>query len=348
MDLMTVEDKPYNPLGVLNSFSLNGSSEQMKKQMLDDVFVLGRVALLGQATVLYAEPNTGKTLLTVWMLIEQIKKGDLKSSDVYYINADDNYRGLVQKLAYAEKYDFHMLAPSHKGMTVGTVAGLMHDLAKHDQASGKVFILDTLKKFADIMDKASQREFNLTMREFTSKGGTVIMLAHTNKNRSGDGELVHAGTSDMKDDSDCVYIIESISEVHGRRTIKFMNDKARGDVAKECSFSYSTTEGNSYDDVLNSIKEESKDSLESIMAVEKVKELEIKFNDELIFIVEQLRVKPQTASSLESMRKESEQLFGRPRLNDCLKAFNGTRWISKPSPTHSTAIEFHLKMTPIP
>ena len=68
---------------------INGSLAEMKAQMLRDVFVLDGIALLGQLTTIYAKPNAGKTLTTIFMLTESIKAGRIKGEDVYYINADD-------------------------------------------------------------------------------------------------------------------------------------------------------------------------------------------------------------------------------------------------------------------
>ena len=53
----------------LNQFALNGSSAEMEQKMLEDKHILGKVALLGQATAFYAKPNAGKTLLTIWLTI---------------------------------------------------------------------------------------------------------------------------------------------------------------------------------------------------------------------------------------------------------------------------------------
>ena len=53
--------KPFS----LTKFSLMGQSEAMKQKMLTDVFVLNDIAILGQSTVIYAQFNTGKTLLTL-------------------------------------------------------------------------------------------------------------------------------------------------------------------------------------------------------------------------------------------------------------------------------------------
>lgn len=52
----------------------------MREKMLTDTFVLDNIAILGQATVIYAKPNTGKTLLVMKMLIESIKAGRVKGN----------------------------------------------------------------------------------------------------------------------------------------------------------------------------------------------------------------------------------------------------------------------------
>ena len=61
--------EPIGQLEKLRRFSITGSSEKLKQQMLADVFAMDRVAILGQWTVIYAAPNTGKTLLTIWMYL---------------------------------------------------------------------------------------------------------------------------------------------------------------------------------------------------------------------------------------------------------------------------------------
>ena len=99
----------------LEKFALNGQSTEMESKMLDDKFVLGRLAILGQSTVFYAKPNAGKTLMTIWLLIEQIKTGDISGPDVYYINADDNHKGITFKLKLAERHGFNMLALGYNG-----------------------------------------------------------------------------------------------------------------------------------------------------------------------------------------------------------------------------------------
>jgi hypothetical protein len=247
--------KPKPPINPLDTFVLNGESEAMKAKMLDDKYILGRMALLGQSTAFYAKPNAGKTLLTIWMLIESIKAGNTNPGDVYYFNADDNHKGITYKLSLAEKHGFLMLAPGYHGFKTEMLPGILFHLVEVDLASGKVLILDTLKKFTDIMDKRATTKFGDGIRQFVSKGGSVVMLAHVNKHNDADGNVIYAGTTDIVDDADCCYTVQVIEENCDDKVIEFINFKDRGDVAKKALFAYSNAEGVMYCDLLDSVIE---------------------------------------------------------------------------------------------
>lgn len=239
-------------------FSLNGSSAEMKAQMLEDRHVLGQLAILGQATAFYAKPNSGKTLLTLWLLCEAIENEEISADDVYYINADDNYKGLVTKLEIAEKYGFNMVAPGFNEFSVNDFTLYMAAMANEDSCKGKVIILDTLKKFTNIMDKKVASDFGKVMRGFVSKGGTMILLAHTNKNRDIEGKVVFSGTSDIVDDVDCAYTIDVTESSELQKTVLFENIKSRGDVEHEAVYSYAnniTAAAGGYTALLDSVKQ---------------------------------------------------------------------------------------------
>lgn len=238
----------------LSKFVLNGLSDQYEKQMLDDLFVLGAMVLLGQWTVIYAQYNTGKTLLVFYMLMESISNNIIDPKNVYYINADDNHVGLTQKLKLAEEYGFNMVAPGHKGYKSADLLPILNDLSKSGKAHGIIIILDTLKKFTDLMDKRMLREFNGVVRMFISQGGTVIGLAHVNKKLGADGKPVYAGTSDIIDDADCAYVLHTLDESGGIKTVEFENKKNRGKVASRVAYSYPIEDGIGYLELLSSIK----------------------------------------------------------------------------------------------
>lgn len=237
----------------LDNNLINDSLAEMKAQMLNDVFVLDGIALLGQLTTIYAKPNAGKTLTTIFMLIESIKAGRIKGADVYYINADDSGNGLVSKGYIAKQYGFGMIAPAYNGFKSDDLVGKLKQAISEDTARGKIIVLDTLKKFTDLMHKTKGSEFMKVAREFTLKGGTMIMLAHANKNRGMDGKIVAGGTSDITDDCDCVYLLDEVTKTVTTKTVLFENIKKRGNNAQELSFSYWLSSEN-YEELLKSVQ----------------------------------------------------------------------------------------------
>jgi phage/plasmid primase-like uncharacterized protein len=249
------KENQENKIGGLETFSLFGRSKDMEKELKESVFVLDKIALLGQSTVLYAPPNTGKTLLALWLLMDSIKTGRIKGEDLFYINADDTFEGLVYKLKIAEQYGFHMIAPGYQEFKPELLVTSLTAMVEAEKSNGKIVVLDTVKKFTDIMSKRDGKEFGLVIRNFVSKGGTVIGNAHTNKNRDGERKLVYAGTTDIMEDSDCAYIIDRLEETETRRKVVFENTKNRGPVSLKIIFEYDHRPGTPYHDRLDSIRE---------------------------------------------------------------------------------------------
>ena len=232
----------------LGKFSLNGESKKMELQMLDDKFVLGRMAILGQSAVFYAKPNVGKTLLVLWLICDAIQRGELDGGKVFYINADDTHKGLVYKLKLAEERGFHMLAPGYNDFKAADLSIYLLKMVSTQTAKGVVLVLDTTKKFTDLMSKEKGSKFGETVRQFVSHGGTVVMLAHVNKHRDDDKKVVYAGTSDLVDDADCAYTLDIVNEDKstGIRTVVFENFKSRGDSVKEAHYQYNFADGTPY------------------------------------------------------------------------------------------------------
>ena len=234
--------------------SLRGQSAELEKQALDDMFVLDQLAILGQMTIFSAPPNAGKTLITLKLLGQAIQSNQIDADKVYYFNADDNAKGTRVKNKYAEKLGFHMLVPGFNGFKTDDLIPDLKVLIANKIAVGAVIVLDTIKKFADLMNKSSISQFTKQLREFVQAGGTVIALSHVNKNKDTDGKHIYAGTSDLRDDADCAYTISIKSEqLDDCRIVEFENTKMRGDVARNRIFKYSIQQGIGYFDLLESV-----------------------------------------------------------------------------------------------
>lgn len=255
----------------LDQYSLRGMSAELEKGAVDDVPVLGGLALQGQATVFYAAPNTGKTLITCYLLVEAIKSSRIYPSKVYYLNMDDTEQGLIAKLRIAEEFDFHMLAEGHRDFSARNFLAIVRHMIDNDQARGVVIILDTLKKFVDLMDKGKASTFTSVIRPFVMKGGTVIALAHTNKHPGKDGKPIYGGVSDIMNDVDCAYTIGLVSEADGQKVVEFTNTKRRGNVMQNAAYSYSVGNVDSYNELVLSVQTVDPESLQPIKQSEALK-----------------------------------------------------------------------------
>ena len=241
---------------LLDRFSLRGMSAEIEKRAVAEVPLLGQVALLGQFTVLYGAPNTGKTLITLGLITEAIQQGRVDPSRVYYLNMDDNSAGLVAKLQIAEEYGFHMIAEAHRDFSADQVVGLIEELSQDKNAGPLVIIIDTLKKVTDLMDKTKASRFTKAIRGFVLLGGTVVALAHTNKNPGRDGKPVYGGVSDIVNDCDCAYTIRTLDTESDatQKVIEFENIKRRGGVVQQAAYSYTTEDGIAYNELILSVK----------------------------------------------------------------------------------------------
>jgi archaellum biogenesis ATPase FlaH len=250
--LMNDKKQPFN----LEQFSLRGRSADMKKTLSNQHFVWVDIAIAGQSTAIYAQPNSGKTLLSVHLVCEAVRKKLIEGEQVFYINADDTAKGLTEKTEILERFDIHQISPhdpTRKTEFKANDFGLyLQQLCAEGSAKGKIIILDTLKKFTKLMEKQQVSEFNTVIRQFISHGGTLIALAHVNKYKDEEGNSIAEGTSDVINDWDCVYILEQVTDNGCLKTVEFRNQKNRGNNAKSVSFSYSIDDD--YQAMLRSVK----------------------------------------------------------------------------------------------
>ena len=183
-----------------------GKADKYEAKAANAKPLLGRIAFQGQATMIYTAPGAGKTLLTIALITQGVLNGAFDPSAVYYINADDNNAGLATKLRLFQDLGVNMLAPGCEGFRVSHLIDLLRECIENGSASGLLIILDTMKKFANLMNKNEMRDFNQLLREATTAGATIVALGHTAKNPHPNGTLRYQGTTDVLEDFDAVYL----------------------------------------------------------------------------------------------------------------------------------------------
>lgn len=246
--------KGLSALQRLRKLSISSKIEDMKNMLGNEVHVFEGLAVEGQITLFYAWPNTGKTLIFFHLLIERIRQGLINPEDIFYINADDNYRGLVNKGEIARQHGFEMISPTESGQKPAEIIEMLKDLAKSPESKGKIVVLDTVKKFVNLMSKGDQSKFYSDLRTIAMGEITIILAGHANKYADSDGNLIYEGTADTLNDIDCVYSINRLaSREDDEMTVEFKNEKNRGDVVKSMSFKYDNRQDILWTDRLASV-----------------------------------------------------------------------------------------------
>jgi len=287
----TEKTKPHlSALQRLKSLSVTDRVETMRANLGNETYVFDGVAISGQITLFYAKPSTGKTLLFIHLLIQSIEHGVIKPSDIFYINADDDFRGLVTKAEIAKEHGFEMISPSEAGISSNEIIEILVEIARTPEGRGKIVILDTVKKFVNLMSKHEQSAFYSALRTLSANEITVILAGHANKYPDAEGELVYEGTSDTTNDIDCAYSINRMVEQDAdEMIIELRNCKPRGDVLKKVSYKYDNRADTPWPDRLKSVSLLD-DKTAGIARHEKLKQDKIdKYESAKIFVSELLK-----------------------------------------------------------
>lgn len=254
VELNAPTSPPKERVNPLLKFSLRGKADELEANAAACVPLPCGFILMGQATMIYAPPGAGKTLVTLKVNLDAIHEGVIEADKLFYINADDNSQGLATKVRLLEDYGAHMLAVGHNNLRTSDVAEVLTQAAHNGTAKGSVVVIDTLKKFTNLMDKKSSSNFAQICREFVTAGGTIIALGHTAKNNNEDGTPRYQGTTDILEDFDAVYVgMPAKTDLENQKGVILKRLKSRGASPEAVAYGFSDEDDCSYDAKIASV-----------------------------------------------------------------------------------------------
>jgi hypothetical protein len=132
--------------------------------------------------------------------------------NVTFIHSDVGPGEAKHMITQAKAARFRYITPDLNpdgAIDTSHVIKLMHRMVSESvDLNGEVFIIDTLKKMADMMSKVSVKGFLALCRKLTGLGATIVLLCHTNKHKDADGKYVFEGVGDLRADVDeLIYLI---------------------------------------------------------------------------------------------------------------------------------------------
>lgn len=256
----------------LDRFSMLDRTDELEANAVMSEPLLGNGIRKGQITIVYAGANTGKSLIITALGRAAIIAGNIAPTDFYYINADDNSEGVLVKGRMWQELGAHMLVPGLGGFETHHLMELMREDIANGRAKGTCLVIDTAKKFVDLMSKKESSQFGKLCRAHTVAGGTVVLIAHTAKNPNADGSVRYQGVTDFKEDCDAMYTAELlVAKSNGvENVIKLTREKSRGPNPRTIAYAYDSDPELGYEARVASVHEIDADELDSYVPAKEI------------------------------------------------------------------------------
>jgi len=298
-------------------------TEEIIKNIADAKFAWRQLIPQGHMVVICSKANGGKTTLMVHIAGEMSQAG----YRVMYINADASASDIKDYKYHAMEYGYTLINPDLTNGTADQVTEELRQIAIVEGDFSKVVIvLDTLKKFGDMMNKSKSKQFNSLLRTLTTKGITVICLAHTNKHDDKEGKPIFEGTGDLRNDFDELIYLIPVRNPDGTTTVSTLKDKTRADIRDESFIITADREVKLLDHHVNTLAiNEWQKNLADDQAVIK-------------FILEHISPISKTTTELREIAIERNIKYSRTRLDAVLRRYSAgsspdPKWTASPAST---------------
>jgi archaellum biogenesis ATPase FlaH len=212
-----------HPLEELLQFKVTA---EMASAIDGATFLIDGVIPSGATTVLVGKPSAGKSLLARSFAGELHATG----SRVLYINMDCTPADVKHQYQQTGSHGYELLAPHLAGSKgIEKAHKIVRGCADSDlDLSNLVLVIDTLKKWVDLMTKNGVKELFGVFRSLTAKGATVFVLAHANKYRDKNDNLIYEGVGDVESECDNLLYLESSTKGDIQTIQTVPSDKVRG------------------------------------------------------------------------------------------------------------------------
>ena len=201
-------------------------TQEIVASIEDAEFLVPNLITAGAITVWIGFPSTGKTALAS----EVARRLHASGKQVLYLNMDCAPADAKFQAEMAGHDGYTIITPHFFGSqgirdalsALTEMADSGGDLSQH------VFVVDTLKKLADLMNKASVKEVMGRFRLLTALGATILILGHANKGRDANQRPVYEGVNDVETECDNLIYLDSIRNGDVQTIETTPSNKVRG------------------------------------------------------------------------------------------------------------------------
>jgi len=307
IDVSDFRKTPSTPKDITTPFEglMNMRVTESKVQEIQDAKVIFKnIIVKGHMIAFIGKAGSGKTALLTHIAAVLGEEG----YEVLYVNADASASDIKDYAQHANDHKYTLLNPDITGHTNDQVVEHLKQMSLNDgDYSNVVLILDTLKKFTDLMAKNKGKAFYSILRALSAKGMTLICLGHCNKYDGLDGLPIYEGTGDLRNDFDELIYLIPIKNPDGSITVSTHIDKSRAQL-EELTFVIDLDRG-------VTVQPTHIDTL----AVSKNNKQLNEDAEAITFVLENIRVLSKSASDLYEIAKTQKSGFTRRGLEKVLK-----------------------------
>jgi len=291
--------------------------KELDQMEIEEIDIQDGIFFKGQVLTIIARPNGGKTLLAQhWASL--MPRNNYR---VIYVYEDANMSGYKMASERGKEFGYSVLSSfARVGATPQTILSKLSELVqKSDNLSNTVIIIDTLKKFTEVLSKPENKAFFSLMRSVAMKEGSVLLLGHANKYLDDNGRLVYEGTGDMLADVDSMYYM-------------YDDGKKKADIRHiNLSYEKGRALGNihdvSYELDLTTYTARKLDYIVNVKQIAVRTQFSEVFDEEILYIVSLLKQNPHQQTELVSLVSE-EFGHGRNKTIRLLRTLDSHNWES--------------------
>lgn len=226
----TAEPEPERKVSAMDRLRAMKVQKEYVNMLGKEKWLFPNLVIKGQILTVIAMSGGGKsTIFMEHVLPHIIEKHDM---NVMYLDcdspADDHKRIDARVSEIGERFEW--INPLTHTKPAEHLTSILRDIVADGQRlDDTVFVLDTLKKFTDMLNKRDVKAFFELMRQLSTLGATVILLGHANKYRDkAGGCLVFEGVGDVKSDTDAMIFFERMKSADGGQDVTTVVDPDKG------------------------------------------------------------------------------------------------------------------------
>jgi len=333
--------------------SIIANIDNIEASLQAQTVVADGLAISGEYSLFVGFKQSGLTLCLLKAIVNQITIGEVDAKNIVYITGNASKQGFIDIARTLSKHGVETIYVDNLPISGSEtrpfnmkqqLPGLMKHYINLQEADKTVIVIDLLKNVCDMSTPDKIIEFNSSIREFTMKGGSVLINASPNKNSGTDGKPIPPGFNDVIEGCNSLFIVSK--EVDSNITTVRYENESGALKDKEVYWQFKNN-CDSYHEVFDSCV---RVSVEDIEKAKKVKATTITLEQRAEDLGNNIEILKIIDSGIVAKTKLIEEVakrcqLSKPKAKELLEKYTGKYWRCSSPKTGGGKLEYSTKYT---